>query len=403
MLLTDRAGRPLTPAIMYDDGRATAEAPEVVAAWADVSARNGYHVQLSWALPKLVWALRHVAGAADGRLLQGADYVMSWLAGGAVATDASHSLKTGFDLVRNQWPRAELERLGIPLSVLPDVQRTGSPVGSVSREAAEATGLPAGVPIFAGMTDGCASQVASGAMRVGEWNSALGTTFVLKGVTRELLHDPSGAVYSHVHPDGGWLPGGASSSGAGVLAATFPRVDPAEMDRAAAEHVPTDVVRYPLARPGERFPFARPDAEPFQLGTPRDEAEQFAALLQGVAFVERLSLEYVQALGASVEGPVALTGGATRSAFWTQIRADVLGRSVRLTDNPESSVGMAIVAAANGGSVAGACERMVRTRQVVEPRPAMTARYQQIYDRFVEELERRGYIAPGLVKQGQTA
>lgn len=391
-LVADRAGRPITPALMYDDARATAELAAVARAWAACADRNGYVVQPTWALPKLAWVLGHVEGAAEGRLYHSADFIGSWLAGEPVAADRSHALKTGYDLVRGRWPKEACDAAGIPTSVLPPVVRPGTLLGTVSPAAAGETGLPVGTPVLAGLTDGCAAQVASGSLRPGQWNSALGTTFVLKGVTSELLRDPGGAIYSHAHPDAGWLPGGASSSGAGALASAFPGADLAAMDRAAAAYAPTSAVRYPLSAPGERFPFVRPDAEPFTLGTPRDEAEAFAALLQGVAFVERLSLAYLEALGAEVIGPVAFTGGAARSRLWTQMRADVLGRAARLPAHPDSAVGAAIVAAAGSGSVTEAADRMVRTSDVVEPRPERTARYLAVYAAMVDELERRGYI-----------
>ena len=93
----------------------------------------------------------------------------------------------------------------------------GTPLGGLDDEVAATTGLRAGTPVVAGMTDGCAAQIGAGAVAPGTWNAVLGTTLVLKGVTEDLLHDPTGTVYCHRGPQGGWwLPGGASSTGAGV-------------------------------------------------------------------------------------------------------------------------------------------------------------------------------------------
>ncbi|MFB9840722.1 carbohydrate kinase, partial [Actinoallomurus acaciae] len=88
--------------------------------------------------------------------------------------------------------------------------------------AAEVTGIRAGTPIVAGMTDGCAAQLGAGRLTPGSWNSVLGTTLLLKGVTREPLRDPYGVVYSHRAPDDVWLPGGASSTGAGAISRDVP-------------------------------------------------------------------------------------------------------------------------------------------------------------------------------------
>ncbi len=402
-LLGDEHGRPLTPALMYDDARASALLSRVNDAWRQCAQRAGYRIQATWALPKLAWMLEHIEGAAGARVYHCPDFVGAWLVGHAVAIDSSHALKTGYDLVAAAWPHEILERLGIPPDMLPSVVRPGTLLGRISAQGAAATGLSEGTPLLAGMTDGCAAQIAAGTLRPGQWNGALGTTFVLKGVSADLLRDPVGAVYSHRHPDGGWLPGGASNAGAGVLASTFPDTDLAPMDRAAATRGPTEVVRYPLAQRGERFPFAAPDAEPFQLGQPHDDVELFTALLQGVAFVERLSLAYVEALGADVHGTLTATGGATRSEVWSQMRADVLGRPVRLPCHADSAVGMAILAAAGEGSVTDAADRMVHIRREFEPRAEWSQRYTPIYHRMLDELERRGHITAQLAATARAA
>ena len=263
------------------------------------------------------------------------------------------------------------------------------------------TGIPVGTPIIAGMTDGCAAQIAAGALEVGTWNSVLGTTLVLKGVTSALIRDPAGVVYSHRSPDGHWLPGGASSTGAGILTQRFPGRDLDALSAKAADREPATVIAYPLVSHGERFPFTAPDAEGFVLGAPSDEIDLYAALLQGVAFVERLCFDFLDMLGAPVGGDLIFTGGATRSRHWCQLRADILGRPVRMPENPDPALGMAVLAASRGRNV---CERrvsevareMVRIREVVTPRPDCVARFHEPYLRLVEELARRGWIQPAL-------
>ena len=84
------------------------------------------------------------------------------------------------------------------------------------------------------MTDSCAAQISAGALEEGSWNSVIGTTLALKGVTPKLLRDPGGVVYCHRHPDGGWLPGGASSTGAGIIPEMFPDADLDDLNEGAA-------------------------------------------------------------------------------------------------------------------------------------------------------------------------
>ncbi|MEU7740110.1 FGGY family carbohydrate kinase [Nonomuraea sp. NPDC049158] len=393
ILLTGPDGTPLTPGLMYDDRRAAAEVARIDSVGAAVWQRLGYQrMQANWALPKLLWLLPDAPPSA--RLAHQNDFVNRRLVGRDVATDLSNALKTGVDLIEERWPYEVFDELGVPAEALPDVVRPGTTLGTVCAEAAASTGIPLGTPVIAGTTDGCAAQLGAGAMTPGSWNSVMGTTLVLKGVTRELIHDPLGVVYSHRAPDGAWLPGGASSTGAGVLTREFAGQDlDALSAQAAARYGPAatptsagePVVTYPLVSRGERFPFVAPEAEGFTLGRPADDVERYVAILRGAAFVERLCFDYLDLLGAPADGEIVLTGGATRSAYWTQLRADVLGRPVTLRENAEPALGMAVLAAGDKGDAAG----MIRTRAVVDP---AGPRMDETYLRFVTELEGRGWL-----------
>jgi D-ribulokinase len=393
VLLVDGDGAPVTPALMYDDSRATDQARRVNDEGQTVWSSLGYRMQAGWALPKVLWMLEEWPELARGaRVVHQPDYITRRLCGREVPADTSHALKTGYDLIQDRWPGEVLERLGVPENLMPSVVRSGSTLGEVCEEAARQTGIPSGTPVIAGMTDGCAAQLAAGALREGQWNSVLGTTLVLKGVSSELIRDPNGVVYAHWAPGGGWLPGGASSTGAGVLSASFPERDLDELGRRAADHEQTEVLAYPLLGHGERFPFAADDAEGFLLGDPADEGEHFAALLQGLAYIERLCFDYLDLLGAPIEGKLSLTGGASQNRYWSQLRADVLDRPVELPENAESALGMAVLAASAGRSTADAAAEMVRVREVIEPRRDRVERFREPYARLLGELEERGWL-----------
>jgi len=295
-----------------------------------------------------------------------------------------------------------MDALGVPAELLPGLVRSGTIIGGVSQAAAAATGIPEGTPVIAGMTDGCAAQMGAGALRPGRWNSVLGTTLVVKGVTRELLHDPLGVVYSHRAPNGDWLPGGASSTGAGVIARDFAGRDLDELSRAAMAHEPATMLAYPLGSTGERFPFVAPGARAFTIGGDGSSEDRFAAILQGVAFVERLCYDYLDLLGAPIEGDVLLTGGAARNRYWCQLRADILGRSVAVPDNAEPALGMAILAASPGRDPADVAAEMVQTSVSFDPRDGSEQRFGGAYVRLIDEFERRGWLGPGLADHART-
>lgn len=392
ILLTDDGGRPLTPALMYDDTRAADHVQRVNEAGGEVWRSLGYQrMQPAWALPKLLWLLEHHPHEG-ARLAHQADFVNRRLTGHPVAADLSNALKTGADLVAEDWPADVLDALGVPAGLLPPLERSGTPLGTVCAAAAEATGLPEGTPVVAGATDGCAAQLGTGRLTVGSWNSVLGTTLVLKGVSDGLVQDPFGVVYSHKAPDGRWLPGGASSTGAGAISRDFPGRDLADLDRRAARHEPAAALAYPLVPAGERFPFLAPDARGFRLDGTGDEADDFAAVLQGVGYLERLCFDHLDLLGAPTGGDLTLTGGAARSRYWCQLRADILGRPVVLPRQAEPALGAAVLAAAPGRDIAETAGRMVAVRAVIDPRSEKTGVFDAPYLRLVGELERRGWL-----------
>ena len=404
ILLVDAAGDPLSAGLMYDDSRAGDEAERANEAGRETWESLGYRIQPSWGLPKLLWLLgEHGETVREARLAHQIDVVTRRLVGDEVPTDSSHALKTGYDLLEDAWPQEVMAALGVPDGLLPHVVRPGTQLGAVGRDGAEATGIPEGTPVIAGMTDGCAAQLAAGALSVGSWNSVLGTTLVLKGVAREPIRDPQGAVYSHRSPEGLWLPGGASSVGAGVLSDRFPDRDLESLDERAAEREPAQVVAYPLVSEGERFPFAAPEAEGFLLGEPADETDHYAALLQGVAYVERLCFDHLDHLGAPTGGELSVTGGGSSSRYWCQLRADVLGREVRLPEQAEAALGMALLAASSASdrSLTDVAGEMVRVREIIEPRPDRAGRFSEPYTRLVDELERRGWLEPAVAEHAR--
>lgn len=386
------------PALMYDDRRAEAQTARVQELGAELWGSLGYRMQPSWALPRLVWLVEHgCVGPADHVVHQG-DYLARLLVGEPVSTDTNSALKTGYDLLRDGWPHDILDQLGIPAGTLPKVVTPGTTLGTVCVEAAEQTGIPAGTPLSAGTTDGCAAQISTGALSPGQWTTALGTTLVVKGATEQLLVDPDGSVYCHRNPDGGWLPGGASSSGAGVVAQLLQGRDLDDL----SERLPTFPVPgfgYPLVgQGGERFPFSSSKAHQV-FPSADDDAQLLATIMQSVAFVERLAYQVLNGLGADTSGTVAFSGGGTANGRWNQLRCDVLGRVVELPRSSQAALGAAVLAAAEPRRVAQTAHRMVKIDRRLTPTQdtSLRAGLDEAYAEFVAGLVQRGWVDPSRV------
>lgn len=391
ILLGDVQGRALSPALMYDDGRAAAEAIRVEEAGRDLWAEMGYRIQPSWALPKLLWLAQTFSALRTARLLHQNDFVNARLAGRVLASDWSHALKTGYDLVRTEWPWKVMDALNIPSTMLPEIVAPGTKIGEIGVDAAQETGVPEGTPIFAGMTDGCAAQIAAGAMQAGSWNTVIGTTLVVKGATRERVHDPLGVLYSHRSADGLWLPGGASSTGAAAIAAGFAKDDLSALNTEAERSGPTSLVVYPLVSKGERFPFVAPEAEGFTLGNAKNDAERYRGVLQGIAMIERLAFDRLRQLGVATDGRFSISGGAVKSEPLNQMRADMLERELSVPAITEGAFGMAMLAASAESSMEECVQRMVKVEKTYRPKRPF-AEYAAQYEVLVNELYGRGWL-----------
>ncbi|GAA3556461.1 FGGY-family carbohydrate kinase [Amycolatopsis ultiminotia] len=380
----DATGEPVTPALMYDDRRGADHNAKAAELGANRWHALGSGVSPTAALGRIAWLAEHTDAVA---IRHTADVIAANLTGHVVAADWSHALKSGYDPLAGEWPHEVFDGLGVPHTMLPTVVAPVSVLGEVSVAVA---GLPAGCLVVAGMTDGCAGQVAAGAVEPGRFVGILGTTYVLKGVTESLVPDPTGVMYSHRHPDGWWLPGGASNTGGESVSDTAGLAD---LDAAATARGPARMVTFPLRRNGERFPFAHGDAKGFMVGAPVDDIELHRARLEGVAFVERLALDHLRRLGITVQGPLLAAGGGSRSPLWTSIRATVTGLAMRVAPHAETGYGAALLAAAavSPGGLRALHEDMPEG-SVVEPLPAEESAMTASYHRFCRALHDRGWI-----------
>ncbi len=264
LVALDAAGCPVRPALMYNDPRGAGQAERINTLAAEFLSRHGYVFSASFAAAKILWLQEQEAGSFERTtcFVHQGDYIARRLTGEPVASDYNNALKTGYDLLQDRWPDWLAEGLGLA-GRLPQIVAPATPIGQVSAAGAAQSGLPAGLTLVAGTTDGVAACLASGLCQPGQYNATLGTTLVFKGLSAKIAKAPGGLVYSHKLPGGRWLPGAASNTGAEWIGRWFRGADPAVLDRQAAALVMSAPLAYPLARRGERFPFASADAEAF--------------------------------------------------------------------------------------------------------------------------------------------
>jgi sugar (pentulose or hexulose) kinase len=348
-VLTDKNGKPIADAAMYNDGRAAnplARAEKIISE----------------------------VGAGTYLFAHTPEYIVAHLTGqqlSAVATDWSHAMKTGVDLHSKSWSATATDTAQKSSITLPSVVAPGSLLGRTT---------DGDIPLYAGMTDGCTAQISVGATSMGSAVSTLGTTLVLKVVGDKEIAGPG--FYSHLLPAERWL-GGAASNLGGISFEKY-QSEIKSWDQKAAAHGPASFAVYPLVGTGERFPIANKDMKCVATGTPQNEADEYRAILEGIAFAERYAFEILESAGAQISGAIYSAGGGSRSVIWSEIRATVMNRPIATVKDSGSDSGAAMIAAAShrGGDLAKELDKFnSSTVEVIEPnkleREALENRYQE--------------------------
>lgn len=397
LVLLDAAGDVLRPAILWNDQRTQRQCEEMRATIGRerLITVTGNDALTGFTAPKILWVRAHEP-EAYGRIhsiLLPKDYVRYRLTGARAVDAADGSGTILFDLAARTWSAEVVEALGIDARWLPAVHEGPEVTGDLSAAAAEATGLRAGTPVVAGGGDQAANAVGMGVVERGEVALSLGTSGVVFVATDRPATEPDGRLHAFCHavPDR-WHLMGVMLSAAGSLQwfrnALAPGVPFGELvDRASGVPAGSDGLLFLPYLVGERTPYPDPDARGAFVGlTVRHELGSLTrAVLEGVAFGLRDSLELVRAAAPGSIPVVRASGGGTRSLLWRQIVADVLDVPVATTETAEGAAyGAAVLAAVGAGwqpSVQAAVRAFVRVAEMIEP-SASRAAYDDAYGRY---------------------
>ena len=386
LVALDGDGHVLRPAILWNDQRTGAECAEIEArvGLERLIRLTGNRALTGFTAPKLLWLRRHEPDvyARIERVLLPKDYVRLRLTGehATDAADASGTLL--FDVEGRRWSEEVLDALGVPAEWLPRAQ-----------ESPEVSGVgPDGVPVAAGAGDQAAGALGVGIVGPGRVSVVLGTSGVVFAALPAFAADREARVHAFCHAvPGGWHAMGVMLSAAGALRWLRDALGGAPYDELLAE-----AERWPpgceglLFQPylaGERTPHADPSARGAFVGLQlrHDRGALVRAVLEGVAFGLRDSLELLRELGVEPEAG-RVSGGGARSDLWLRVVASVLDLPLERTAVEE---GAAYGAALLGGIAAGvfasagdAVDRCVRVRGPVEPEPTWRDAYSEAYARY---------------------
>jgi xylulokinase len=377
LVALDASGRPLRPAILWNDQRTAAECEEIEARVGRerLIGLTGNRALTGFTAPKLLWLRRHEPDlyARIAHVVLPKDYVRLRLTGERAIDVADASGTLLFDVAARRWSDEVLEALEVPREWLPSVYE--SPY----------------VPHMPGAGDQAAAALGVGIDSSGPISVVLGTSGVVFAALPSFAADAEGRVHAFCHAvPGGWHAMGVMLSAAGSLRWLRDAVGGAYDELVAeAERWPPGaegLVFLPYLA-GERTPHADPEARGAFVGLSvrHDRGALARAVLEGVAFGLRDSLELLRELG--VEAVVGrASGGGARSLLWLRIVASVLGVPLELTAVEEGSAyGAALLAGVAAGvfaDVHDAVATCVRVRDRIEPDTEWAEAYEEQYGRF---------------------
>ena len=395
LVALDGRGRVVRPAILWNDQRTAVECAEIEQriGLERLVELTGNRALTGFTAPKLLWLRRHEpdAYARIERVVLPKDYVRLRLTGewAIDASDASGTLL--LDVGRRAWCEEVLDALDLPAAWLPPVLESPALAGRIGARYEELQGTP----VAAGAGDQPAAAVGVGADRPGVLSVVLGTSGVVLAPLPAYAHDPVGRVHAFCHAvPGAWQAMGVMLSAAGSLRWFRERLAPDVafarlVEEAAAWEPGAGGLLFLPYLAGERTPHADPDARGAFVGLElrHDRGALVRAVLEGVAFGLRDSLDLLRSLG--VEASTArVSGGGARSRLWLRILASVLDVPLELTESEEgSALGAALLGGVAGGvfaDVHAAVSRCVRVTDVVEPDPAWRDAYAELHARYRE-------------------
>jgi sugar (pentulose or hexulose) kinase len=370
------------------DARAALEGMEIVDAVpaARLHAITGHAPPYIFPVARHRWYRKHHDASRIASLFMLNDWIGYRLSGARVVEESNACESMLFDVTTRRWSDELLAALDVPPAILPPVCAAGTPIGAVTPAAAFETGLPAGLPVFAGGADTESALLGSGVLDVGMVGAVIGTTAPVQEVTARAVIDPAGNLWTscHVVP-GRWVlesNGGDTGGTFRWLLELLYGVADAEAHRRAdveAGSVPDDG-RPIVSHLGPAI-FNLSEMNPFQpagllFGFPLlhvdrpSRAEILRAFFENVAFAIRGNCEQIAAVSGRPLAALHVSGGMTQSPTLLALLAATLQVPLVVADVPESaSLGSAILATVASGAhpdLPSAVAAMVSSR-TVEP------------------------------------
>ena len=396
LVVLDENDTVIRPAILWNDGRTAKQVDylnQVIGKerLSDLTANIAF---AGFTAPKILWMQENEPEnfAKIAKIMLPKDYINYILTGvhSCDYSDASGMLL--LDVKNKCWSREMLKICGISEEKMPKLFEGYDCIGTVKPEIAAQLGIPAGVKVCAGAGDNAAAAVGTGVVGEGGCNISLGTSGTVFISSEKFGVDPHNALHAFAHADGGWHLMGCMLSAAScnkwLLEDILGTHDHAgEQAPITDEKLGENRVFFLPYLMGERSPVNDTNARGTFIGMTMDtsRADMVLAVLEGVAFAIRDSVEVARSLGITISTS-KICGGGAKSPLWKRIFANVLNCEL---ESPVSEQGpgmggamLAMVACGEYATVNACCEKLCAVASTVKPEPALVAKYETRYQQF---------------------
>lgn len=394
LVALDKEDRVIRPAILWNDGR-TNEETDYLNQVIGKEKLSEYTANIAFAgftAPKILWMKKNEPEnfAKIAKIMLPKDY-LAYKLSGTFCTDVSDaSGMLLMDVKNRRWSKEMVDICGITEDMLPKLYESYEVVGTLKAEIARELGLPETVKVIAGAGDNAAAAVGTGTVGEGRCNISLGTSGTIFVSSQKFGVDEYNALHSFAHADGYYHLMGCMLSAAScnkwwseeILQTKDFAAEQENINKLGENHV-----FYLPYLMGERSPHNNPAARALFIGMSMDttRADMTQAVLEGVAFGLRDSLEVARNLGIHIER-TKICGGGAKSPLWKKIIANVMNLKVDVIESEEGpALGGAMLAAVGCGEypdVKTIAEKIVKVVDTIEPEEELVAKYEERYQEF---------------------
>ena len=408
LVVLDKDNHVIRPAILWNDGR-TAEECKYLNEVVGTEKLSQYTANIAFAgftAPKILWMQKHEPEnfRKIHKIMLPKDY-LAYRLSGVFCTDVSDaSGMLLFDVEHKCWSEEMLNICGIKREQVADIYESYEAVGTITPEAAGELGLPQNVKIIAGAGDNAAAAIGTGTVGDGRCNVSLGTSGTIFISSKNFGVDENNALHSFAHADGHFHLMGCMLSAASCNKWWMEDIIGTKeygKEQESVQNLGENHVFFLPYLMGERSPHNDPDARGAFIGMSMDtkRSDMTLAVLEGVAFAMRDSLEVAKSMGIDIKR-TTICGGGAKSLLWRKIMANVLNLEVDIIESEEGpGYGGAILAAVGCGeydSVEEAAKKLVKVVDTVKPDSELVKKYEKRYKIFRQIYPNLKFLYPML-------